>query len=115
MNSGPPFSAEIIHTNGSLVVRVTGELDLASSPRLRATIAEFVGAPLAQLTIDLTAVAFADLAGLRALDAVGHDVEEAGADFHLVGVNDYLLRIIQVAEFADLERACGAAHQRTGR
>lgn len=37
MNSGPPFSAQITHLNGSVSLRVTGELDLASSPRLRTT------------------------------------------------------------------------------
>lgn len=115
MNSGPPFSAQITHLNGSVSLLVTGELDLASSPRLRTTVADLAAGPSAHLTIDLTDLAFADLAGLRALDAVRHDVAEAGADFRLVGVNEYLLRIIRVAGFADLERACAVTHQRLGR
>ncbi|MGI8751148.1 MAG: STAS domain-containing protein [Acidimicrobiales bacterium] len=106
MNSGPPFSALISHQGATVIVRVAGELDLASSPRLQTTIVDLISGPPLHLTIDLTDLAFADLSGLRALDAVGHDVSRAGARFCLIGVKPYLLRIMQVAEFGDLERAC---------
>ncbi len=106
MNSGPPFSALISHQDGSVILRVAGELDLASSPRLQTTIADLISGSLLHLTIDLTDLAFADLSGLRALDAVGHEVSRTGARFCLIGVKPYLLRIMRVAEFDDLERAC---------
>lgn len=106
MSIGPPFSAQINHQNGSVIVRVSGELDLASAPRLQATAAHLICGSVAGVTIDLSGLEFADLTGLRALDDVGHDVSRAGAEFHVIGVTEYLRRIIRVAEFADLERAC---------
>lgn len=106
MNVGPPFSAHVTHQDGSVVLRVTGELDLVSAPRLRTTAADLVSGHLLGLTIDLTYLVFADLFGLRALAAVGSDVSEAGGEFHLIGVSEHLLRIIRMAEFDDLARAC---------
>lgn len=106
MSIGPPFSAQINPHNGSVTVRVSGELDLASAPRLQATAAHLICGPLAGVTIDLSDLDFADLTGLRALEDVGHDVSRAGAEFRVVGVTEYLRRIMRVAEFSDLERAC---------
>jgi anti-sigma B factor antagonist len=107
LNSGPPFSAQVSQEDGNAVLRVTGDLDLASASRLRTTAAELISAHLHRLTIDLTDLTFADLSGLRALVAVGDDLVIGGAEFRLVGVNDYLLRIIRVADFEDLVRASG--------
>ena len=89
-----------------MTLQVAGELDLASSPRLQATAADLISIHLRALTVDLSDLSFADLSGLRALVAVGDEVLKGGAEFRLVGVNEYLLRIIRVVELGVLERAC---------
>ncbi|MGI8753346.1 MAG: STAS domain-containing protein [Acidimicrobiales bacterium] len=102
-----PFAAEVLRQNGSVLVRLVGDLDLATVPDLHLTVACLFGEPLASLTVDLTDLAFVDLTGLRALAIVGDTVSEGGVEFHLVGVNDYVSRLIRLADLDGLQRACG--------
>jgi anti-anti-sigma factor len=101
-----PFAAEVIRDNASVLVRLVGDLDLATVPDLHLTVGCLFGEPLSSLTVDLTDLAFVDLTGLRALAIAGDTVSEGGAEFHLVGVNDDVLRLIRLAQLDALERAC---------
>jgi anti-anti-sigma factor len=64
-----------VHTStdperGGTLVRLSGELDLVSSPVLEATLAE---APAQPLRVDLSELAFMDSTGLRALLSATRD------------------------------------------
>jgi anti-anti-sigma factor len=52
------------HHNGTVVVRPTGELDLATAPELERVLGDLIGRHWA-LVVDLSEVTFADCAGLR--------------------------------------------------
>jgi anti-anti-sigma factor len=60
------------------VVRVTGELDLATAGRLRAALhhaaGREAGAPAAQLVVDLAEVRFADIVGIRPVAELARDL-----------------------------------------
>jgi anti-anti-sigma factor len=49
------------------IVRVVGELDLASAPELRDRIARAADDPTCEVVVDLSGVSFVDCAGLGAL------------------------------------------------
>ncbi len=102
-----PFAAEVLQENGSVLVRLVGDLDLATVPDLHLTVARLLGESLASLTVDLTDLAFVDFTGLRALAVAGDTVSEGGVKFNLVGVSDFVSRLIRLAGFDGLERACG--------
>ncbi|MDQ6838126.1 MAG: STAS domain-containing protein [Actinomycetota bacterium] len=109
MNTGRRFSAQVTHLDGSAVLRVTGELDLASAPRLQTTVDDLVTEHLRALTIDMSDLGFVDIIGLRALAAAGRTTAEMNVQYRLIGVSESVLRIIRLAEFHELERACETA------
>lgn len=78
----------------SIVLEVTGDLDMASGPVLEARINELrpLGAPL---TLDVSKVAFVDSSGLRALtSARSVAMEDVGQPVTLRGCNEMLRRLL---------------------
>ncbi|MET8995776.1 STAS domain-containing protein [Amycolatopsis sp. NPDC004169] len=79
-----PFDARITEDEpGVVTVAVSGELDLATSPELRAKVREVLTARPWRLTIDLTAVTFCGSSGLRTLLALTTAAGEAGTRLKL--------------------------------
>ncbi len=64
----PPFSVEVETPEGAVpVIRVEGELDFLTSPRLRAALREVFGDHPGDCIVDLTATAFMDSIGMSVL------------------------------------------------
>ena len=61
----PPFEVTVQRDNAVATVMVSGEVDLATVPRLSAAVAQHHDAQL--LVLDLTAVTFIDTTGVRVL------------------------------------------------
>jgi anti-sigma B factor antagonist len=61
----PPFEVTVQRDNAVATVMVSGEVDLATVPRLSAAVAQHHDAQL--LVLDLTAVTFIDSTGVRVL------------------------------------------------
>ncbi|MBE1501786.1 anti-anti-sigma factor [Amycolatopsis lexingtonensis] len=86
------FSTTTRTTGTGPVVTIGGELDVATSPRLRA---EIDAAPLERgqlLVVDLAEVTFCDSSGISALIAARNVAEAAGAALALVAVPARLSR-----------------------
>jgi anti-sigma B factor antagonist len=98
-----PLRAEIFHLDGTAVVRVSGELDLATGEMLRCAIAEIVTSNLRRVTLDLRELTFVDVAGLRALVDVSEMASVSSAEFRLSAVTDATRRAIRLAGFEELE------------
>ncbi|MDQ7803568.1 STAS domain-containing protein [Amycolatopsis sp. A133] len=99
--TGTPFSATARSSGTGPVVTVTGELDVATAPRLRA---EIGGAPLGSgqlLVIDLAGVTFCDSSGISTLIAARNVAEAAGAGIALVAVPARLSRTFGLIGLAD--------------
>lgn len=79
---------------GALVIRVTGDLDLASSPRFEEALAT---APTAtHVVIDLTGCTFLDSSGVRAVIQTVHEVSEGGQRVDVVAASAAILRVLEI-------------------
>jgi anti-sigma B factor antagonist len=78
-----PFAATVSATDFGTLVEVTGEVDIATSPRLRAALAERPRTG-GLLVVDLTTVAFMDSSGLSVVLALQHDTTAAGERLAIV-------------------------------
>lgn len=92
--------------NGSLTVVISGELDTATVPRFAALTAGYADAGIRRLVVDVSGLAFADVAGLRALDALLVQAEQRGISVVMCGVSRQLGRLMAI---------CGARHPRSPR
>lgn len=71
-DAGPDFGLAVSEEAGRLVVEVSGELDVATSPLLRAAVAELADRDL-PIVLDTAAVSFMDSTGLGALLTLRRD------------------------------------------
>ena len=78
---------------GAVVLRVSGDLDLASAPRLEETLATVRADPT---VIDLSACTSLDSSGVRMLASAGRNVSEAGRRFAVVTSSPSLLRVLEI-------------------
>jgi anti-sigma B factor antagonist len=67
-----PFSAELIHLDGSAVLAIRGEVDMATAPAFHSVIEQTMqlGVPV---VVDLAAVTFMDSSGLSVLAVASQD------------------------------------------
>ncbi|OXM59856.1 STAS domain-containing protein [Amycolatopsis vastitatis] len=96
-----PFSATTRATGAGPVVTVSGEVDVATAPRLRA---EFGALTLERgqlLVVDLAGVTFCDSSGISALIAARNLAEEAEAGVALAAVPDRLSRTFALIGLGD--------------
>ncbi len=83
------------------LVRLAGEIDLANAPEIGREIVRRTGDSGAVL-IDLTAVSFLDSAGVRLLDALVGDLDQAGTPIRLVvGETGAARMTLQLCAFRD--------------
>jgi anti-sigma B factor antagonist len=94
-----PFSADVIHLDGSAVVAVCGELDIATAPVLCKAVAEILSSHLEEVALDLSGVTFVDVAGLRALVDLQELAVISGTELQLRNVPDLAVRVIRFARF----------------
>jgi anti-anti-sigma factor len=86
------------------VVAVSGELDIATTPRL----AEFVTThrpTTSTLVLDLSGVTFLSAAGLRVLGRAQQRAREDRTSFRIVSASTCVSRVLRVTEL-DRELAC---------
>jgi anti-sigma B factor antagonist len=79
-----PFTVNEREQGGVRVIAVTGELDIATAPRLCARLDATRAGRRPRLLVDLTAVDFCDSTGLRALLGAASEVRAHGGRFAIV-------------------------------
>ena len=79
-----PFSVDEHEEGGVRVIAVSGELDIATAPRLCARLDASRAGRYPRLLVDLTNVDFCDSTGLRALLGAAAEVRAAGGRFAIV-------------------------------
>ncbi len=93
-----PFSSWIEETSRASVVRATGELDDASTPRLQAHLEEAAGRGR-HIIVDLSAVAFLDVHSLRVLEAYYQRCRDHGSVLAVVAPPHLPRQIMEILGF----------------
>ncbi|HET8952970.1 MAG TPA: STAS domain-containing protein [Solirubrobacteraceae bacterium] len=75
---GPPLDVDVTPTPYGAIVSITGDLDLATVPRLRAELAVEPVAGAGAVVVDLAGVTFMDSTGLSALLELERDLTARG-------------------------------------
>jgi anti-sigma B factor antagonist len=92
----PPFAVAVETTATEILVRVNGELDMHTMPRLEAQLGEFDGDARA-LVIDLRAVTFIDSSGIRALVHAHQAARRHQRRLRMTAPHENVLRTLEVA------------------
>jgi anti-sigma B factor antagonist len=78
---------------GGVVLRVSGELDLASVSSMEDALAAVTGDPT---VVDLSGCTFLDSSGVRLLASSGRTTTESGRRFGIVSADPGLLRVLEI-------------------
>jgi anti-sigma B factor antagonist len=101
-----PFAVERTRSGGVEVVAVEGQIDIATSPRLIASLSEAVAETERSLVVDLSAVDFMDSTGLALLLNAHRRVLRRGFGFAIVCPRDALMRVFKLTDLVDTLRVC---------
>jgi anti-sigma B factor antagonist len=101
------------------VVRISGEIDVFTSPRLREELLGIIDGGAQHLVVDLGEVTFLDSTGLGVLVGIYHRLRARDGTMSFVGANDRVRRVFHVTQltkifvlYNSLEDAI-AAHEAT--
>jgi anti-sigma B factor antagonist len=90
-----PFSFELLDAEGPMVVKLSGELDLAAAPELREALAQLSGEDR-DVLVNLESVTFIDSTGISVLVVACKRIRSEGGTFSLVGVSDGVRRVLEM-------------------
>lgn len=90
------ISVDVSHLDRWAVVAVHGEVDVATAPRLRATLLDVLSQGDSNLIVDLSAVDFLDSTGLGVLIGALRRVRTAEGDLRLVCTSRRILRVFEL-------------------
>lgn len=80
---------------GGTVVRVDGELDMATTPEFEEVVDDVDAG--SRLVIDLSKCTFLDSSAVRVLVSVARDAEETGGTVAVVTADPGILRVLEIA------------------
>jgi len=84
--------------NGTPVVSVMGDVDVATAPALERTLLDVTSAGAREVIIDLTGCSFLDSRGLEALTAMRARLQRSDRSLALVLSNPSLIRIFRITQ-----------------
>jgi anti-sigma B factor antagonist len=87
---------------GVSVLRLDGELDLATQPYFVRACDRLLAHGQVKIVVDVSGLGFCDCTGLSALIAEQRQAERNGGYLRLVGVHGTLARLLTLAELVDV-------------
>jgi anti-sigma B factor antagonist len=106
MALAPALSVDSTLVQDRVVVTVRGELDVATSPLLRAALAELVeAAGVPCIVVDLAGVTFIDSAGVHALVEASKRLGGGGGELVLSGVKPGAFKVLDVCGLTSVFRS----------
>lgn len=104
--TGPAFSTDTERREGEVwVVRVRGELDLATAPKLQATFDEVLASGPVNVLLDLEHLDFLDSTGITVLVRTQRKLEGQGAHLTIDGLSAAATKVLEVAGVLDALRS----------
>jgi anti-anti-sigma factor len=103
MSELPRFGLELAErdTGGLWTVLLSGELDIATAPRVQEAIDRiFARGSTRALTLDLSKLDFIDSSGLAAIVCAGNLCERNGCEFALIRGPDVVQRVFELSGLA---------------
>ena len=100
-----------IVTNGrddAAVIRVAGELDIGTAPRLISMVRDLAGAGTHRIALDCDEFDFVDSAGVRALIVSRNEALQRGTSFDLVATSPAVSRVLEMTGLSSLLAAAAA-------
>ena len=92
----PAFDLVTSRTDDAAVVRVIGELDLATAPQLREVLADLTGEGTIHVTVELSEMAFIDSTGVATLVSGLKRLHEAGGDMALESPKPSAMKVFEI-------------------
>jgi anti-anti-sigma factor len=100
----PLLVIDIEHDGDRALVRIEGEVEFATAPRLRATLLELAQQGANPVVLDLAAVSFLDSAGISLLIQAKKRLVNAGSDLVLRSPQGTVLRVLEISGVTELFR-----------
>lgn len=97
-----------------VVVRPEGDIDLASSPSLRAQLREIVDEASEAIIVDLEAVPYMDSSGVATLVELLQSCRQKGLDLTLCQLGERVLSVFQIARLDGVFKIAGSIDECTG-
>jgi stage II sporulation protein AA (anti-sigma F factor antagonist) len=91
------FGLEHARVDGTSVLVASGEIDLATAPMLRASLADLTG----RVVVDLTKTTFLDSTGIGVLAGQRSRLVQGDGDLVLRRPDDIVLRALEVVRLSD--------------
>jgi anti-sigma B factor antagonist len=101
MGAGTPFEISVSEEPDTVVIAVSGELDLATAPQLREACAKAVQSAAGTVRIDVGGLTFLDSSGISVLVETHRDLEARNGSLILHCVGDRTQRVLEVAGLSD--------------
>lgn len=92
----PAFDLIIIRTDEDVVVKIVGELDLATARRLDDTLVGLASAGPLHVVVDLAELAFIDASGLRVLLSGTRRMRDLGGDLTLQSPTAHAMKVFAI-------------------
>lgn len=82
--------------DGWRVLRLAGEVDVATAPRLRDRLVQLINEGPPQVVVDLSGITFIDSMGLGALISGLKRARALDGDLRLVGATDHVAKVLAI-------------------
>ena len=87
-----------VESNGVAVVRVAGDVDLYSSPELRASLQKAIATAKTGLGVDLSAVPYMDSSGVATLVEGRHSADKKKISYTLISPSSSVMKVLQLSK-----------------
>jgi anti-sigma B factor antagonist len=95
------LDVDVFKSEDAAIVRLKGELDIATASRLRHIAAELPAAKFSEITIDLTDVTFIDSVGLSVVIALHKRISSVGGSLILQNPSARTRSLIEISGLSD--------------
>ena len=87
-------------------IRVSGDLDVVSAPRLITVVRDLARAMVRRIELDCGRVDFVDSAGVRALIVGRNEARGVGSDMTLISASPAMRRVLDITGLAPVLATC---------